>query len=511
MPPRPDPIDWDSLTSDDPARHRAGEQPLPPVAEPLVPFARPRPEAEPAPSPDPPPALRPDPPPAPEPLDDPDGRWWPSGFAEWFAVGLTLLPALLFLPGSQAYRLPARAGAYGISLVAFGLWWINRGGRRAIRHPAERWLNLAFVWLVAEIAHPLTNSLTAGVAQVMLYFAIFCPVFWAPSYVRGLRGLKRILIVLLICNGINSTVGVLQVYDPDRWMPRQLSGTLTENKNALDALTYTGPNGRTIMRPPGLFDTPGAVCSAGTIATLFGLIFFVELDEWWKRIGAVGLAVAGISAIYLSHVRASMIVAVGMMLAYAGMLVLQNQKKRLVTFGGVAVGLVVVGLSVATMLGGTSIRERFATLFESTPTELYYQSRGVQIEYAFDNLIYNYPLGAGLARWGMMRTYFGNPANLDSTEVFAEIQPNAWLLDGGIFLMLFYGIALVVTAFYDLRLVLSLALQEDRLWAAAVVAANLGTLALVFSFVPFGTASGMQFWFLEAVLHGAMAGRPRRP
>ena len=45
---------------------------------------------------------------------------------------------------------------------------------------------------------------------------------------------------------------------------------------------------------------------------------------------------------------------------------------------------------------------------------------------------------------------------------------------------------------------------DDRLWAAAVVAANVGTLALVFTFVPFATQIGMQFWFLEGLLHGAM-------
>jgi hypothetical protein len=41
---------------------------------------------------------------------------------------------------------------------------------------------------------------------------------------------------------------------------------------------------------------------------------------------------------------------------------------------------------------------------------------------------------------------------------------------------------------------------------AAIVAANLGTMAMVFSFVPFGTQMGLQFWFLEGVLHGAVVG-----
>ena len=174
-----------------------------------------------------------------------------------------------------------------------------------------------------------------------------------------------------------------------------------------------------------------------------------------------------------------------------------------------AVGLVVFGLSIATMLGGESISTRFSTLVAEDPRELYYKSRGQSVEYAFNNLLVEYPLGAGLARWGMMNYYFGDPRQLDAPAVFAEVQPNAWLLDGGLFLLVFYGIALITTAVYDLKLVRTLANREDRLWASAVIAANFGTLALVFSFVPFGTAAGMQFWFLEGGLHGAMAKRPR--
>ena len=154
-------------------------------------------------------------------LDDESAR--PSGFAEWFVLSQTVLPALMFLPGSQTYRLPLRVGAYGISLFAFALWWFDRGGRKQGKHPAERFLMFVLVILVLSVAHPLTNSLQSGLAQTLLYFAIFCPLFWARGYVTTRRQLQRVLLLLLICNGINSIVGVLQVYDPGRWMPRELS------------------------------------------------------------------------------------------------------------------------------------------------------------------------------------------------------------------------------------------------------------------------------------------------
>jgi hypothetical protein len=440
-------------------------------------------------------------------LDEESPR--PSGFAEWFVVSQTLLPALMFLPGSQTYRLPLRVGAYAISLFAFALWWFDRGGRKEGKHPAERFLMFVLLILVMSVAHPLTNSLQSGLAQTLLYFAIFCPLFWARGYVTTRRQLQRVLLLLLICNGINSMVGVLQVYDPGRWMPRELSGMYTQSKDALAAATYVGPGGRLIVRPPGLFDTPGAVCGAGTVAALFGLIICLEPLAVWKRALALAMGIAGISAIYLSHVRVSFVVTLGMMATYVVMLTVQKQTKRLAGFSMLSVGLVVGGLSLATLLGGASISERFSTLTAGDPRTLYYQSRGMAVEYGFSYLLSEYPLGAGLARWGMMRTYFGNPAKLDSTELFAEVQPNAWILDGGVFLLLMYGVALMTTAMYDLKLLRTLANREDRLWAAAVVAANFGTIALVFSFVPFGTAAGMQFWFLEGALHGAMAKRPR--
>jgi hypothetical protein len=447
--------------------------------------------------------------------DQPSPRerlWWPSGFAEWFALGFTFLPAILYLPGSQSYRLIARAGAYGISIAAFAIWFFDRGGRKQTKHPAERWLMMVTAWLVIMIAHPKTASVPLGAIQVALYFSILCPLLWVPAYVSRRRDLIRILAVILICNGLNSAVGVLQVYDPQRWMPRQLSIMYQgeAGRNALAAATYVGPNGREILRPPGLFDTPGAVCGAGTLAALLGLIFFLEPIDWWKRLAALGFAIIGLTAIYLSHVRSSFVVTLAMMAFYVALVTLQQQRKRAVGFVGVAVAIVTVALSIATILGGESVQNRFATLISDDPRTTYYQSRGVQVEYAFTDLMQQYPFGAGMARWGMVGFYFGsNTGALDEDVVFAEVQPNAWILDGGWPLLLLYAIALMATVAFDLRLVRSLADPADRLLAAIVVATNFGTLAFVFTFVPFSTAAGMQFWFLEGALHGAMANRPR--
>ena len=48
---------------------------------------------------------------------------------------------------------------------------------------------------------------------------------------------------------------------------------------------------------------------------------------------------------------------------------------------------------------------------------------------------------------------------------------------------------------------------EARSIAAVVLAANLGTAALIFTFTPFVTQIGLQFWFLAGALHGIVAAR----
>lgn len=446
--------------------------------------------------------------------EDPrDDRWFPNGFAEWFAIGLTFLPAILYLPNSQPYRLPARVGAYGVSAVAFALWWFDRGGRKEARHPAERWLILVSALLGAMLLHPSTPSLLAGVAHAVLYFAIFSPIFWVPAYVTSRRKLIRVLAILLLCNGLNSLVGVLQVYDPDRWMPRQLSALYSgeTGRDALSSATYIGPGGRPIVRPPGLFDTPGAVCGAGTLAAVLGLIFFLEPIPWWKRLAALTMSLCGMEAIYLSHVRASFVVALGMMAFYVALMTMQRHGKRAAGFASLGIGIVIGGLSLATLLGGESVQERFMSLLGEDPRTTYYEARGVQVEYAFTDLVEQFPFGAGLGRWGMASYYFGNDSSgaIDQPTVFAEVQPNAWILDGGWALLILYTLALVATVGGDMRMIRSLQEPSDRLLASIVVATNFGTLFFVFTFVPFGTAAGMQFWFLEGALHGAMAWRPR--
>jgi hypothetical protein len=423
-----------------------------------------------------------------------------SGVPELFVIAQTALPALLFVPGFQPVRLQLRTASFLIS-AAMLAWWAAQPGRDHERHPAVPWIVAAGAYLALMILHPLTSSTIAGIAHLALFVSIVAPLFWVPSYVRDADRLARLMLLLLVCNGVNAAVGVLQVYDPARWMPMEMSRIVTESSFGLGAVTYMGPKGL-IVRPPGLFDNPGAVAGPGMYAALLGLVFAVSSRPLPLRIVALGASFAGLAAIYLSQVRVSLVVSVVMLASYAAVLAAQRRRRRAAVFGAAAATLVLVAFGFALVLGGRSIAERTSTLLQQDPISLYSASRGGQLVYTFSELLINHPLGAGLGRWGMVAGYFGGAENPESTPLWAEIQIAGWAIDGGIPLLFLSAAALIVTFRSQVRVALHSIDPKIRACAAVVVAVNLGTAALSFSFTPFVTQVGLQFWFLAGALHG---------
>ncbi|HEV3257733.1 MAG TPA: hypothetical protein VG013_12685 [Gemmataceae bacterium] len=426
------------------------------------------------------------------------------GLPEWFIIGQTAIPALLYLPGSQPSRLPIRVASFAISLLGL-LVWLHSKRRRGIHfRPAHLWLAAAVVYLGLMLLHPTTNSFIAGAAQITLYLAVLAPVFWVAPLVRGPRHLARLLVLLFLCSGVNCLVGILQVYDPAHWMPQEFSRVVTGSAYGLEAVSYLGPDGRRIIRPPGLFDAPGAVCAPGMVAVLLGLMFCLNAGAVWKKIVAVLFTLLGMAAIFLSHVRSSFVVVAGMVVVGTFvLLIVQKERLKAAVLLGLS-GLLLLGaFSVAVALGGQSTRERFASLLEQNLLELYHTTRGGQLEYGFSTLLVDYPLGAGLGRWGMINVYFGDASNRQASPIWAELQPNAWIVDGGFVLLLLYGGALWLNTRDGLRLARTGAARDLRWWAVAVFVINAGTLALMLSFTPFTTQVGLQYWFLSGALQGA--------
>jgi hypothetical protein len=76
------------------------------------------------------------------------------------------------------------------------------------------------------------------------------------------------------------------------------------------------------------------------------------------------------------------------------------------------------------------------------------------------------------------------------------------MIDGGILMVVLYSGALVATAVNQYRIAMQVRYPRVAVCAAAVFAANLGIAAMVFSFTPFVTQIGIQYWFLAGALHG---------
>jgi hypothetical protein len=75
-----------------------------------------------------------------------------------------------------------------------------------------------------------------------------------------------------------------------------------------------------------------------------------------------------------------------------------------------------------------------------------------------------------------------------------------WAIDGGIPLLILGIAAPAIALLSEWRLAVSDPNPKVRACAAVVFAANLGTAALIFSFTPFVTQIGLQFWFLAGAL-----------
>ena len=147
------------------------------------------------------------------------------------------------------------------------------------------------------------------------------------------------------------------------------------------------------------------------------------------------------------------------------------------------------------------------TLLASDPLSVYQTARGTQLEVTFGDLFLNHPLGSGLGRWGMVANYFGAFTH-DNDAIWAEIQLTGWMVDGGILMIALYSGALVVKAMAEYRVAIMTRFPRLAQCGGVVLAANLGTAALIFSFTPFVTQVGIQYWFLAGALH-AVAGFAR--
>ncbi|HEX6042099.1 MAG TPA: hypothetical protein VFZ20_28900, partial [Longimicrobium sp.] len=219
-------------------------------------------------------------------------------------------------------------------------------------------------------------------------------------------------------------------------------------------------------------------------------------------LASIGL---GVAALYLSQVRALVVMTGISLVAIAGILVWRRDVRRFSTLvGGVAM-MILLGYVAATSMAGPDVSQRMSTLVRASPSQVYYQNRGRFLEDAIFKTLPRAPFGEGLGHWGMTATYFGG--NRPGKNVWVEIQWAGWIVDGGAPLLLTYLLTLVLTLWAAWRIARARPPSPEAhdlpFWGAIVLAYSIGATALTFSYPIFLSQSGMEFWLLNATLFAA--------
>lgn len=433
----------------------------------------------------------------------------PVGQYDWllyaFVIIQFLAPALFFVPGAQSLRFVIRALPYASSLLLL-VWSLTLPAPKRLPAGAT-FMILALVLLGLNLCHPGTPP-WAGLAQCVFQLSIVAPLFWGGRLVNRPELLQRFLWLIFLCNAASAVVGVLQVYAPQTFMPPEFSRVaLAMNAEVVSSLTYRGADGREIVRPPGLSDMPGGASGAGMLAAFFGLVFGTQpRRSFGIRLLCFSLAGLGFLVLFMTQVRSLLMTSLIALLAMCALLLWQRRAFQALILSGLTALLLTTTFAWAVSLGGDSVRTRYLGLLEDGAVGSYQKNRGLFLEYTFNDLLAEYPLGAGVGRWGMMNYYFGRQDRALYPPLHVEIQVTGWLLDGGVPLWILYGGAIVLSLVAALRLALDR--RDLGLAYAAAIVFCLCMLVLTQSFSgpSFNTQMGIHFWLLLAALHGAAAG-----
>jgi len=432
--------------------------------------------------------------------DDVVAEKW--GWPELFIALQLLWGLLLFVPGAQAYRTIIRAIPYVMSGASLGYYFLH--GRKQTLPESTTWLVVSFVLLLLNLLHETAHWLAGG-AQIVFQICISAPVFWMARAVRTRAQLQRVLWILFAASALGAIVGVLQVYFPQQFLPPEFSALARSlNPNVIQSLTYVGANGREIVRPPGLSDLPGGAAVSGMMSMLLGLTLGLGgYRRWWVRGVCFAVAAVGMTALYLTHIRSMTLVAAASVALLAVLRLRQGRtvEGSLTLAAGVA--LIVGAYLWALAVGGDAVSGRFSSLADEGVLRMFQDQRGLFIRYTLSELLYQFPLGAGLGRWGMMQVYFGDSTMWQAPPIHVEIQFTGWLLDGGIPLWVLYGGALfaaVRLSYKQVIVAIDRTLQDG---AITVLCLQLILISLCMTGPVFNTQVGILFWAITGALYGA--------
>ncbi len=409
------------------------------------------------------------------------------------------LQILLLFPQIRVLRMPMRTASF-----ALGLFLLVHLRQEGSKHPATFPAILVLGIMLLEFClHPYLNSLTAGAAQFAMYAAILSPLFWVRSLKMTPNGFRSLIFLMWGFHTLSAAFGVLQVYYPGQFQP-SLSTAVQNAAYGGESLLITLASGEHVYRPMGLTDVPGGAASAGLYALLFGVVIALEQRNLILRIACIGSAALGLLCIYLSQVRSILVVAAVCMVSLAAVLARTGQIGRLTAMAGGVTALFSTTFTWAVAIGGKSTLERISSLFADRPELVYQKNRGNFLQGTIEQMLPQYPLGAGLGRWGMINGYFGDHTDSLTQPIWVEIQWTGWLLDGGVPLIIAYVAALYFACLTAWNIAINRQLGDLALWGGLIFAYNIGAVAITFNYPLFIGQGGMEFWLLNSALFVAV-------
>jgi hypothetical protein len=428
--------------------------------------------------------------------DEPNKTSWELGWIHFFLVFQFVLQLLMLFPQIGAARAPMRIASFAISL--FLLVWIPGKG---IKFPAQNACIAAiYILLLQLFLNPGLNSVIAGIAQCGLYTSIFAPVFWVSRLKVSLTSFQSLMYTLWGFHTLSAIVGVLQVYNPGQFQPALSTAIQSFYGEDPETLKITLADGSKVLRPMGLTDAPGGAARAGFYALILGLGFALNSKRMVVKCAGVASSAIGLFGLYLSQVRTAFVSVIIGLVILAICLFKQGDFKKLSVFVSGTIALFVSVFSWAIAVGGSSSLERLLALTAEDPNTVYQQNRGGFLTTTIQELLPQYPFGAGLGRWGMMNHYFGDNSNPFTAPLWAEIQVTGWLYDGGVPLIIAYVIAI----FFVFKVCWETAIDRRfpllSFWAAVMLAYNFSVLASMFSSSLLIGQAGLEFWLLNAAL-----------
>lgn len=421
-----------------------------------------------------------------------------------------LSPVLLFFPGAQAIRSYIRAIPYVSSLLWIFLFCNQKKGMTL--PVGGMWVIYYLVLLMVSLFHP-TTILESGWAQCVFQVCIVGPIFWAHQVVDNKKSLNLLLWLIFLSNAASAFLGVLQVYYPAQFMPSEFNSyALALNPDMIASLSYRGADNTQIIRPPGLSDMPGGAAQAGAFVTLFGILLGTQVNmKSAKRVFCLAMAMAGLFSLFMTQVRSTMITLLGVLLFACFLLF----KRKWVFQASLICGITFIMLSGAFIwavsIGGNSVANRYESVYEDGLLDSYSKHRGGFLAKTLTESVWDYPLGAGVGRWGLMWLYFGRDNSAAIPPLWAEIQLTGWLLDGGILAWFLYGGGIFTTLFYAYRIAMSFKDDQLAYLAIIIIAMNLLFVGQSFAGPAFNNKNAIQFWLLASALCGVVRGSiPRR-